>query len=62
MRGEIPKWHDPNAKDNPPFLDALGRPVISPFEKGGATATFKQSSSRSTNTPKPPPVTSSSMR
>jgi hypothetical protein len=25
MRGEIPKWHDPNAKDNPPFLDALGK-------------------------------------
>jgi hypothetical protein len=25
MRGEIPKWHDANAKDNPPFLDALAK-------------------------------------
>jgi hypothetical protein len=25
MPGEIPKWHDRNAKDNPPFLDALAK-------------------------------------
>jgi hypothetical protein len=25
MRDETPKWHDNNAKDNPPFLDALAK-------------------------------------
>jgi hypothetical protein len=35
MRGEIPKWHDANAKDNPPFLDALAKARDIAIREGG---------------------------
>jgi hypothetical protein len=47
-----PKWHDHNARDNPPFLDALAKAQDIAVMEGWCTSTSRRSSWRSTNTPR----------
>jgi hypothetical protein len=63
VRGEIPKWHDANAKDNPPFLDALAKSPEHRCERRVvAITTSRQSSWQLTSMPKPPRATGSISR
>jgi hypothetical protein len=47
---EPPKWYDANAKDNPPWIDALAKVRHLACREGWRYHTSKPSSSRSIST------------